>query len=310
MQGESDILRDLLGGGPARASATLTGPAVPPRGAAKGATADPLRSRMRPWLALAATAAFAAMCLMAAGPLTAWLSVGAKGATAGTAALAELSTFLPLLSTALLGAWLSRSPGIRLGASVVTWLGVGAVTGGGVFAVGCLLAYIAGTVVTGQPVAAGAGLLIAGLAITFVQTLAEEMLLRGWLQPVLAQHWSRPIAVLTTAALFAALHLIAGARDSIALINLFLGGVLFGLLALRSNGLVAPVAAHFVYNVVEQSLFGLSPNPGVGVFGTVFDLDLRGQSLWGGSEEGLNASVALCIGLVWAIVPHALWRKR
>jgi hypothetical protein len=93
-------------------------------------------------------------------------------------------------------------------------------------------------------------------------------------------------------------------------VNLFLGGVLFGLLALRSNGLTAPVAAHFVYNVVEQSLFGLSPNPGAGVFGTVVDLDLRGQSLWGGSAEGLNASAALCVGLAAAIAPLALWRRR
>jgi membrane protease YdiL (CAAX protease family) len=82
------------------------------------------------------------------------------------------------------------------------------------------------------------------------------------------------------------------------LLNLFLGGVLFGLLAVRTVGLLAPICAHFGWNWGEQLLFGLDPNPGSSVFGAIFDRDLAGDALWGGSGEGLNASVIVTLTLV------------
>ncbi len=87
-----------------------------------------------------------------------------------------------------------------------------------------------------------------------------------------------------------------------ALVNLMLGGVLFGLLALRSGGLAAPVAAHFAWNATEDLGFGLVPNPGIGPLGALVDLDLAGPAHWGGSEEGLNTSVGMTVVLAALVV--------
>lgn len=304
MQGEADVLGELLGRGASPAAAPP--PLVPVASGAPAATRHPLR----PWLTLAAAAAAAALCLFGAGPLYAWLSGGTAGASPAGVALGEFSAYLPLLIVAMLGAWLSASPGLRFGDRAGLWLGVGALTGGGVLAGAVLLAWLAGSLVAGVPATPVMSLLIAGLAVTLVQSMAEEVLLRGWLQPVLAEHWRGWVAVLVTALLFAALHLIAGGRTPLTLLNLIAGGVMFGLLALRSGGLAAPVAAHFAYNLVEQSLLGLSPNPGVGAFGALVDLDLGGSALWGGSGEGLNAALALSFALAAAIVLLALLRRR
>ncbi|MET0246329.1 MAG: CPBP family intramembrane glutamate endopeptidase, partial [Sphingomonas sp.] len=71
----------------------------------------------------------------------------------------------------------------------------------------------------------------------------------------------------------------------------------------RSGGIAAPIAAHFAWNGSEQLIFGLDPNPGVGPFGSVLDLDLAGAARWGGSAEGLNASVGMTIALLVVLVP-------
>jgi membrane protease YdiL (CAAX protease family) len=60
---------------------------------------------------------------------------------------------------------------------------------------------------------------------------------------VLARAWGPIAAIGATALAFAALHVAGGGRAPLTLVNLLLGGILFGLLAWRSGGLAAPIAA-------------------------------------------------------------------
>src|SRR5258708_6682229 len=76
------------------------------------------------------------------------------------------------------------------------------------------------------------GALVLGAVLVLVQSVAEEAFFRGWLQPVLCASWGAWAGLLLTAAAFALLHIIAGAHGVLAVVNLFLGGLLFGLLAL------------------------------------------------------------------------------
>jgi membrane protease YdiL (CAAX protease family) len=134
-------------------------------------------------------------------------------------------------------------------------------------------------------------------------TSVEEIFFRGWLQPVLSERFGVAVAVLLSTLAFAALHLMGGARSPTTLVNLFLGGLLFGLLAARGGGIAGAIGAHFAYNWSEQMVLGLDPNPGVGSFGSVLDYDLAGPAWWGGSDEGLNASIAMTIALLALLVP-------
>jgi membrane protease YdiL (CAAX protease family) len=136
--------------------------------------------------------------------------------------------------------------------------------------------------------------------------LSEEVYFRGWLQPVLAERWGAVAAVSLSALAFAALHILGGARSPITLVNLFFGGLLFGALAHYRQGLAGAVAAHFAWNWTEQMVLGLDPNPGLGSFGAFYNLELAGSPYWGGSEEGLNASLAMTITLAALLVPVLL----
>lgn len=190
-----------------------------------------------------------------------------------------------------------------------------AISGGAVGAIALLLAFLyarlAGTAVR-VPAATGHGIvafLIGSVAVA-VQASAEETYFRGWLQRALARDWPPAAALIGAAGAFSLLHLLGGARAPISLLNIFLAGVLFGLLADRTRGLAAPLAAHAAYNWTETLLLGLDPNPGTGSFGALWDYDLAGPAIWGGSSEGLNASFGLCAALVALIVPLLFVQNR
>ncbi len=249
--------------------------------------------------------------------VAAWLWFGPRIASelAGTAtgatseALFTVLVFGPLLAFALAGAALSGLPAWGLGQRPLHTSGQGFALGLGGVLLATGYAALAGTLRHGT--AGGISLaLLAGVLVIALQVAAEETMFRGWLQPLLARVVGTPLAVGGIAIAFAALHVLAGTSDGVGLINLMLGGVLFGVLAARSGGIAGAFAAHFAWNATEQLVLGLDPNPGVGSFGALADLDLVGSPRWGGSGEGLNASWAMAIALCVVLVPILLWPFR
>lgn len=163
------------------------------------------------------------------------------------------------------------------------------------------LAAVAG-ILHRMPGGISAGMFVWGTALIMLQAGSEEVFFRGWLQPVLVRSWGAA-GIVVTAIAFAGLHVIGGARAGVTLLNLFLGGLLFGLLAARFNGIAAAVAPHFSWNWAEQLVLGLDPNPGNGSFGSLLNLELVGSRWWGGSDQGLNASVAMTFALAILLAP-------
>ncbi len=289
-------------------------PATAPAAPAQPVAATAPATGARPWIAIAACALAGTAGLLGglfvaeavAGSL--WPANDANPATLET--IYSLAIFGPILAAGYAGGRLMRSPGLTLGGAPSRALGLGAAIGGGGLLIAVAYAALAGSAGWGAAVETGLLLLAAGTVLMMLQVAAEEVLLRGWLQPVLAEHWHGWVAVAVSAALFAGLHLLGGVRTPLSLLNLMLGGILFGLLALRTGGLAAPLAAHYLWNWSEMFLFGLDPNPGVGAFGALLNLDLAGPALWGGNEEGLNSSLALTFAVGALIAGTALWRRR
>jgi membrane protease YdiL (CAAX protease family) len=232
------------------------------------------------------------------------------GTTAGamSEAIFTVVIFGPLLAFGLAGAAMSGLQAYQPGQSPLRAGGWGIAIGLGGVLLATGYAALAGTLEHGTGGGFSAALLV-GLAVIAVQVAAEEMVFRGWLQPLLTRVTGSPVAIGGIAISFAALHMLAGARDMVGLINLTLGGVLFGLLAARGGGIAGAFAAHFAWNATEQLGLGLDPNPGLGSFGAIIDLDLVGALRWGGSEEGLNASWAMAIALCAFLVPLLLQRS-
>ncbi|MDP6538198.1 MAG: CPBP family intramembrane metalloprotease [Planctomycetota bacterium] len=92
--------------------------------------------------------------------------------------------------------------------------------------------------------AEGATLAATGLLAVILIPLFEEVLFRGFLQPVLVRCWGRGAGVLATSVLFAALHGPA-AFGPVCGLSLVLGAVMLG-----SGRLWAPVAVHAANNAL------------------------------------------------------------
>jgi hypothetical protein len=218
--------------------------------------------------------------------------------------------FGALLMVALAGgAWAGLNP-LAAGRDRAAMLAAGILVGASGVVVATIFARLAGGLGQGASPTAGLGLAVWGSAVILFAAATEEIYFRGWLQPALARDFGLPVAITISALAFAALHLMGGARSPTTLVNLFLGGLLFGLLAARSGGLAGAAAAHAAWNWSEQIGLGLDPNPGVGSFGAFVDLELKGKALWGGSDEGLNASLGMTIALCALLVPVMILTRR
>lgn len=212
--------------------------------------------------------------------------------------------FAPLIVLSMLLGLVERRRVLRAGEAPGRWGALGLATGVGGLATCVVYVWLHGGLRPEANPPVLQGYIALGLVIAFIGVLAEEMLFRGWLQSALDDRLGGQWAVLLSAIAFSAFHLWAGgATDSISLANLLLGGLWFGLLAQRSGGLVAPIAAHLGWNVAEDIGFGLVPNPGVGELGALSNHQMLGPAIWGGSEEGLNASIAMTLVLAALVIP-------
>jgi uncharacterized protein len=304
---EADAFADLLGTRPSR----VEPPAATPKSPAQPSETKPANLPLELGIAVVSVAA-----------LMGWLSAAARiidalttGGTIADIITLEIAATLIIFGGLFVIALAARffialpRPIVRTAAGAAIGLGLLLGVGGQSYAVFAtwLANHLADPI---NPAARGTVLmLLGGSALLLFQTASEEFFFRGWLQPVLAKHFG-PIAGIGAAAIaFSLLHVYGGTRDPMSIFNLALGGVFFGLLAWRTGGLAAPIAAHFAWNWSEQILFGLDPNPGVATFGALTDHDIIGTALWGGSEEGLNSSLAITFVLIALIVPLARAKK-
>ena len=213
--------------------------------------------------------------------------------------------FVPLILLSVLLGLLGRHRVLRAGENPLRWLAVGLVIGAGGLATCVAYAWLNGSLRRVPIEASVENHLLLSTAIVLLGVAAEELLFRGWLLGALEDMLGSSWAVLLSAIAFSGFHWWAGGAtaDVVSLANLMLGGLWFGLLAVRSGGILAPMAAHFAWNASESIGFGLDPNPGVDDLGALANYDLVGLPIWGGSPEGLNASIAMTLVLAALVIP-------
>lgn len=101
------------------------------------------------------------------------------------------------------------------------------------------------------------------LGVTFVLVLVEELLFRGVALRQLRAMYGDWTAILLSALLFGAYHLVQSGDWAMGAVFTFLmpclGGVLFGYSAVKSNGLALPLGLHLGGNWVQAALAGFAP---------------------------------------------------
>ncbi|MHB0934941.1 MAG: CPBP family intramembrane glutamic endopeptidase [Armatimonadota bacterium] len=157
-----------------------------------------------------------------------------------------------------------------------------------------------------QSVEKGALLLLAGSAVFMLLVgLAEELLFRGYLFQTLLRGIGPLLTLFFTSILFAAFHLGNPNWTLLSLTNIFVFGVLFGLLYLRSGSLWLPIGLHAGWNFA-QVLFHVPVSGSAIPFPTPFMVSLTGPRLIAGGDFGPEGGVVVsAVGLaVIALVTY------
>ena len=149
-----------------------------------------------------------------------------------------------------------------------------------------------------QPV--GISAIASVLVILFgwiIQGATEEIVTRGWLLNVLSTKYNIGVGLLISSTLFGLMHLTNPNVNYIAVINIILVGLFYGLYVIKTNDLWAVCGMHSAWNFAQGNIFGFKVS-GLDVsIGSLIDLNLAaGDFVTGGifgPEAGITATFIL-----------------
>lgn len=135
-----------------------------------------------------------------------------------------------------------------------------------------------------------------------IQGGTEEVLTRGWLMNVLGAKYNIAIGLIVSSTFFGLLHLTNPNVNYIAIINIALVGLFYGLYVMKTNDLWAVCGMHSAWNFSQGNLFGFEVS-GLNVeIGSLFDFNLVGNDFISGGafgpEAGLGATFVLLAGII------------
>ncbi|MFT5195467.1 MAG: membrane protease YdiL (CAAX protease family) [Cellvibrionaceae bacterium] len=147
----------------------------------------------------------------------------------------------------------------------------------------------------------GVGLLFLGFV---VQGAAEEVLVRGFLLPILARRYSIWTSIIVSSLFFAILHLLNPNLSLIAVLNLFLAGVFFAVYALKEGSLWGACGVHTTWNWTMGHILGfeVSGSSFGGPDSILFDLKETGPDWITGGMFGPEGGVVVTVIIVLATV--------
>nr|WP_317333694.1 type II CAAX endopeptidase family protein [uncultured Romboutsia sp.] len=154
-----------------------------------------------------------------------------------------------------------------------------------------------------QPV--GVSAISSVLVILFgwiIQGATEEIVTRGWLLNILSTKYNIGVGLLISSTLFGLMHLTNPNVNYIAVINIILVGLFYGLYVIKTNDLWAVCGMHTAWNFAQGNLFGFEVS-GIDVsVGSLIDLNLVGSDFVTGGIFGPEAGIVATFILLVSIV--------
>lgn len=158
----------------------------------------------------------------------------------------------------------------------------------------------------GFPALGGVALVLLGWVI---QGGSEEVLMRGWVLPVIGARYKPWIGLLISSLIFTLLHGLNPNLSVIALVNLTLFGVFAGIYAMREGSMWGISALHSVWNWVQGNFFGFQVSGMNASGGTIINLMETGVDWLTGGEFGPEGGLAVTIVLVVGILVVLFWKS-
>ena len=132
----------------------------------------------------------------------------------------------------------------------------------------------------------------------FIQAGSEEFLTRGWVLPEVSAKTNRLAGIILSSLLFAAMHIGTAGFSAMAVVNVFLIGVLLALFTLKRDSLWGAIMFHTFWNFTQGTLFGLSVSGGSAQKPSLMNFISEGSALLSGGTFGIEASIFTTIAAV------------
>lgn len=139
-----------------------------------------------------------------------------------------------------------------------------------------------------------------------VQGGAEEVLIRGWVLPVIGARYKPWLGLVVSSTLFSLLHCFNSNLSLLALINLVLFGLFAGLYAIHEGSLWGICALHSAWNWIQGNVFGFEVSGSQTGGGSIIKLVENGPDWFTGGrfgpEGGIVVTVVLLFGILFIVV--------
>jgi membrane protease YdiL (CAAX protease family) len=170
---------------------------------------------------------------------------------------------------------------ITFGWAEVTSTAAYATTAMGVSAIGYVLLFLIGFIIQGA---------------------SEEVVVRGWMLPVMARHYKVSTSIILSSLFFGLLHIMNPNISTLSIINLVLYGVFAALYSLYDDGLWGVFAYHSIWNWFMGNVLGLPVSGMIAGKVSIIETRITGPAwITGGSfgpEGGAIVTLILSISIV------------
>lgn len=134
----------------------------------------------------------------------------------------------------------------------------------------------------------------------FVQGMSEEVIFRSWLLPEISTKWGLAVGLIASNILFGLFHGMNGGASYMAILNMFLFGLVMSLAYYYTQNIWVSSAMHSVWNFAEGNIFGISISGHESFKETIFNSEVTGSDFLTGGAFGLEGGIICTIGLIIA----------
>lgn len=136
-----------------------------------------------------------------------------------------------------------------------------------------------------------------------IQGASEEIMLRGWMMPVIGSRYNVPLAIFVSSIMFSALHLFNDNISILSIINLTLFGVFAAFYFIKEGTLWGICALHSSWNWTQGNIFGFEVSGIVPTGGILVDFNpIKGYDLFTGGTFGFKGGIIYSMMLVFGII--------
>lgn len=149
--------------------------------------------------------------------------------------------------------------------------------------------------------------IVGSLVAFLIQGATEEIIVRGWLFPVLSVRSRIWVGIVVTSFLFGFLHLLNPGITILSISNIILVGVFAAFYVLKDSSLWGICAWHSIWNWAQYNVYGFAVS-GMTIYSTpLFKPATNGPEFLHGGTFGIEGSIITTIMLTIASI--VLWRK-